>query len=141
MADLDRLAQDLGFVRRTVAGSGPRSPVAVYFLWAAIVLAGFALADVRPLWVGYYWFVAGPLGGAVSGLLAQRDQQRRGEVDRGVGLRWALHWGAFMGAIVLLVLMPARGVIEWPAIAPIILLFVALTYFYAGLHLDRPLLW
>ena len=52
MADLDRLQHDLGFIRRTVTHTGPRSPVAVYFLWNLIVLCGFALADVRPLWSG-----------------------------------------------------------------------------------------
>ncbi|HEV3141530.1 MAG TPA: hypothetical protein VGY57_13485, partial [Vicinamibacterales bacterium] len=40
-----------------------------------------------------------------------------------------------------LLLMPARGVISWESLGPIILLFVALTYFYAGLHLDPPLRW
>jgi hypothetical protein len=46
MADLDRLQQDLGFVRHAVTRAGPSQPVAIYFLWSLLTLCGFVLADV-----------------------------------------------------------------------------------------------
>ena len=70
MADLDRLQQDLGFVRHTVTHSGRRPPVSHYFLWSAITLCGFVLADLRPPLMGVYWMIAGPLGGLISGYLS-----------------------------------------------------------------------
>jgi len=141
MADLDRLQQDLGFVRRTVTREGPHSPAATYFLWSVLVLAGFALNDLRPMWVGYYWFTAGILGGVISAYLGVRDQRRRGEIDAAVGLQWTLHWAAFMGAVLLLVVMAVRGRIGWDAFGPMVLLLLALTYFHAGLYLSAPLRW
>ena len=66
MADLDRLEQDLGFLRRAVDGAAPRSPASIYFLWAVLVLAGFALVDLNENRVGLYWMIAGPAGGLIS---------------------------------------------------------------------------
>jgi hypothetical protein len=141
MADLDRLQQDLGFVRHTVARSGLGQPVATYFLWSVLMLIGFALADAQPVWVGYYWLVAGTLGGVISAVFGIREQKRRGEIDSAVGEQWTLHWAAFMAAVMLLVMMAVRGGIAWASFGPIVLLLLALTYFHAGLYLSPPLRW
>ena len=83
MADLDRLEQDLGFLRRTVDGASPRSPASIYFLWAVLVFAGFVLVDLDEDRVGLYWMLAGPAGGMISAYLGWRDQRDPG--------RWTSH--------------------------------------------------
>ena len=46
MNDISQVEKDLGYVRGVVEGADERrAPVAVYLLWAAIVLVGFALVD------------------------------------------------------------------------------------------------
>lgn len=141
MADLDRLAQDLGFLRRAVGGASPRSPATIYFLWAALVLAGFALVDLNEGRVGQYWMIAGPAGGLISAYLGWRDQRHYGAMDLALGMRYAQHWGAMMAVIFLATLMPGRGLIMWDAFGPVVLLILAMSYFHAGLYLDPPLRW
>jgi len=141
MADLDRLERDLGFVRQTVAGGGPRSPAAIYFLWAVLVLAGFALVDVNPERVGLYWTIAGPAGSLISAYLGWRGQRHSGEMDLALGLRHMQHWGAMMAVIFLAALMIGRGLIARDAFSPLVLLILAMSYFHAGLYLDPPLRW
>jgi heme O synthase-like polyprenyltransferase len=46
-----------------------------------------------------------------------------------------------MCASLLLVMMAVRGQIRYESLGPLILLLLALTYFYAGLHLNPPLRW
>jgi len=141
MADLERLQDDLGFVRRSVTQSGShRNSPAIYFLWSVLVLAGFALVDVRPAWVGLYWTIAGPLGGMLSGYLGWRHGVRLGQINRDVGSRYAWHWGAFMGATFLVILMIGRG-LSFEALGPIMLVLLAFSYFLAGVHIDPPFRW
>lgn len=141
MADLDRLEQDLGFLRRAVDGAAPRSPASIYFLWAVLVLAGFALVDLNENRVGLYWMIAGPAGGLISVYLGWRDQRHFGAMDLALGMRYVQHWGAMMAVIFLATLMPGRGLIAWDAFGPLVLLILAMSYFHAGLYLDAPLRW
>ena len=142
MEQLKQLENDLGYVREVVQRSEhDRSPAGVYLLWAAIVLVGFALADFAPTRVGLFWVVAGPLGGLISGILGWRHSVRRGQVRREEGIQWGLHWGGMMAAILLAVPLAATGVIQWKGFGNVILLVLALTYFLAGVHLERPLIW
>lgn len=141
MTDLSRIQDDLGFIRRTVDAATPHSPVSIYFLWAAICLAGFVLMDLQARHVGWYWMIAGPVGGLISVFLGWRGARKSGAMDRAEGLRHAQHWASMMVAIFLVVLLAGRGVIAWRALGPIILVILALTYFQAGIHLDPPLRW
>src|SRR5436190_4879920 len=142
MEELKQLESDLGYVREVVRKSEhDRSPAVVYLLWAAITLAGFALVDFAPKRVGFFWLVAGPMGGLISAWLGRRQSVRRGQVRREEGIRWGLHWGGMMAAILLAVPLAVTGVIQARGFGNVILLVVALTYFLAGVHLERPLAW
>jgi hypothetical protein len=141
MTDLDKVRDDLGFIRSSVAGSPVGAPPAVYYLWAALVVCGFALPDVRPEWIRFYWMIAAPLGALLSGYLGWRDQLSAGWVDSTLGRRQALHWATLLCVIVLGTFMVARGRIAADAFGPIVLLFLAQAYFLAGVHLDRPMRW
>ena len=57
------------------------------------------------------------------------------------GLRHMLHWGGMVTAVFLAVLLPANGFMRWDGLGRAILLILALSYFQAGVHLDRALLW
>jgi hypothetical protein len=141
MADLDRLQEDLGFVRSSVAKAGEhRSGPAVYFMWSVLTLAGFALVDIRPVWVGAYWMIAGPIGGIVSAYLGARHNARLGHINKDVGRRYAWHWGAFFATTLLMGLMAGRG-LSFEAFGSLMLLLLALSYFLAGIHIDPPLRW
>ena len=52
-----------------------------------------------------------------------------------------LHWGGMVTAVFLAVLLSANGFMRWDGLGRAILLILALSYFQAGVHLDRALLW
>jgi hypothetical protein len=112
----------------------------VYFLWSVLVFAGFVLMDIRPVWVGAYWSIFGTLGFLLSGYLGWRHGIRRGQMNRDIGSRYVWHWGAFAGATFLATLMIGRG-LSFEALGPLLLLFLALSYFLTGVHLDPPFRW
>lgn len=141
MPDLDKLQDDFGFVRASVAGSPLRTAPAVYFLWGTLVLCGFTLSDVRPAWVPLYWTIVGPAGAILSGYLAYSRQRTIGHLDRIRAARHAWHWGAMLSVIFLGGLTVRAGLIAGDAYGTIVLLLLAQAYFHAGIHLDKPLRW
>ena len=143
MDHFERLAGDLRFVRGALnASTRPAaSPSTMYFMWAVIVLLGFALIDFRTDLVPRYWAVAGPVGFLASGYLGWRHALRLGQASASDGRRHLLHWGAVLVAVALTVLLHARGAMPSETLHAVILLVLALGYFTAGLHLDRRLLW
>ena len=88
MSPSDSLKQDLQYVASAVQHRD-RSPgvPAVYFLWASIVLIGFALPDLAPRFAGPFWLVASIGGGLLSCNLGRRDAQRNGVIDAELGRR------------------------------------------------------
>ncbi len=142
MSEIGQIGDDVGFVRDVIERSeAQRGPSSVYYLWAAITLVGFPLADIVGPQVGMYWAIAGPIGGAITYFLSQRAAVRRGRMKWSEGRRHAMHWNAMMVALVLSVIPVATGAVEAEALSPIILLIVTLSYFLAGVHLDRTLGW
>jgi len=142
MDQLEYLECDIRFVRGALnASTRGVSPSALYFLWAGIVLIGFALVDFQTDWVARYWAVAGPAGFFASTYLGWRHAHRVGQASASNGRRHVLHWVAVLFAVALAVLLRARGGMRSEQLHPVILLVLALGYFTAGLHLDRPLLW
>jgi hypothetical protein len=143
MDRFERIEGDLRFVRGALdASTRPAaSPSAMYFLWAVIVLVGFALVDFRTDLVPEYWAVAGPVGFLASAYLGWRHALRSGQTSASDGRRHMLHWGAVMIAVALAVMLRTRGALPSQTLHAVILLVLALGYFTAGLHLDRHLLW
>ena len=137
-----RVADDLGYVREVVARSEyDKTPQAIWYLWAAIGLVGFALIDFRHEVVPVFWAIAAPAGFVLSVWLGWRKSRGLGQESRREGHAHMLHWAGMGGAIALLVFFAARGHLVGHDIAQAILLVVALGYFLAGVHLARPLLW
>jgi hypothetical protein len=142
MASFEGIEGDLRFVRGALESSNHgRSPAAIYFLWAAVVLVGFALVDFRPSVVPLFWKIAGPVGFVTSVFLGWRQGKRSGQLSAVEGRRHVLHWGAVLLVTFLAVLMPARGVLPWASLNTVILLLLALGYFTAGVHTDPSMLW
>ncbi|MFV2073484.1 MAG: hypothetical protein ACC742_12635 [Thermoanaerobaculales bacterium] len=142
MNEVDRLQSDLSYVRDAVQEVDKGgAPYGIYFLWAVIVLAGFALVDFAPRWLSLYWGIAGPAGGIFTGWISYRAARRAGEEDRREGIRHALHWTAMFVAIALIVVLAVLGKITWDGLSVTILVVIALGYFLAGVHLERPLMW
>ena len=137
-----KIESDIGYVKDLVKKSDFYStPTSIYFLWAILVLMGFSLIDFEPKWVGFYWMIAGPAGGLFSGYLGRRAGIKKGQLDREIGIRHALHWSGMLVVIGLAVLLAVKGLIHGPALSQVILLIVALGWWTAGVHFDRTFLW
>lgn len=138
----DQLQTDIAYVRDTVArAERPRAPSSIPLLWAAIVAVGFPLADFAPARVGFFWMIAGPAGFVASCALGWWDARRRGQLSRTEGAKWTAHWGAFMAAIFLAVLLLKSGQVTQKGFGALILLLLSLVYFLAGIHLEARMRW
>lgn len=142
MNPADRLQQDLDYLSHAVRHhERPVGTPSIYFLWALIVLVGFALPDFAPHRAGAFWFVAGIGGGLLSWWLGARDARASGVNDRELGKRYGYHW-LIAGAGFLLAALPlVLGRAPAASAASTFMLVTGLAYAYAGLHLNRPILW
>lgn len=137
-----RLQRDLDYVASTVRRRDRQHGVpSIYFLWAAIIAVGFALPDFAPRHAAAFWLVAGIGGGLLSWWLGARDGWRRGVNDVALGRRHGLHW-LVAGAGFLLCWLPVLGQgVPMSSVAASFMLVAGLAYAFAGVHLQRPLLW
>lgn len=136
------IESDLGYVQDLISKSDQRSsPAIIYLLWAVIVTVGFSLADFARPAVGWFWALAGPVGGILSGILGARYQHRRGQRNRELGIRHALHWGGMLVAVFLAVLLVPRGILSGEDLGKVILLLVAYGWWSGGVHFDRVFMW
>jgi len=137
-----RIGDDLEYVRDVVRQSKAASgPASIYFLWAVISLVGFSLPDLAPRWVGRFWIVASPAGFLLSAILGYRYHGSIGQVSRELGYRHMLHWGSLLVIIFAAAGLGIAGVVSWDHFGQVILLLLALSYFLAGVHLDRAMVW
>ncbi len=133
---------DIGYIKDLVRKADREpTPASLYYLWAAIVLVGYSLVDFAPRYVGFFWMLAGPLGGIASGILAYRADLHRGQLSREIGIRHALHWGGMLVLTALAVLLPATHRIPGEETGTVIQLIVTLGWWTAGVHFDRVFLW
>lgn len=136
------LSSDIGYVKDLVEKADRRgSPASIYWLWAFICLAGFYIVDFMPERAGFFWMIAGPLGGILSGVMAKRSDTRQGQLDRKLGIRHMLHWGGMLGFVILAVMLAATGRIQGELVSQVIMLTVAFGWWTAGVHFDRNFLW
>lgn len=142
MSATDRLQQDLDYLSRAVRHrERPVGTPSIYFVWALIVLIGFALPDFAPHSAGAYWFVACIVGGLLSWWLGARDARITGVNDPELGKRYGYHW-LIAGAGFLLAALPlVLGRAPAGTTVATFMLITGLAYAYAGLHLNRPILW
>ena len=136
------LKEDIAYVRAVAARAEAATIPSIYVLWAVIGLCGFALVDFAtdPRWLGLFWLVAGPGGFVISAWLGYRASRDSGQGSRRIGVRWGFHWLAFMAAAALVAALVAAGHLPWAAFGSLVVLLLALSYFYAGLYLDRRML-
>ena len=142
MTTNESIRDDLDYVANTVRRQENRSGVpAIYFLWAAITLVGFALPDLAPRATGPFWFVAGTAGGLLSWWMGTRAERKEGINDKELGRRFAWHWAIAGTGFILAGLPIIIGQVSPPAGTAPFLLVGGLVYSLAGVHLERPLLW
>lgn len=142
MSGTTNVRDDLGYVRDVVRRSERNAfPAGIAYLWAAVGLVGFSLVDFAPGRVGLYWAIAAPVGFLLSAWMGARQARTAGQLSAREGRGQLLHWGGLMVAIFLLYPLIAQGALQGETIAQVILLFVALGYFLAGVHLIPALKW
>jgi hypothetical protein len=105
------------------------------------IAVGFALVDFASRYVSVYWMIVGPVGMVISALLGRQHSKQIGQRNKEIGIRHLLHWSGMMGAILLAVLLVVNGSVSPKVLGQLILVIVAFSYFLAGVHLERPLLW
>src|SRR4051812_21389898 len=100
MSEPHEIGEDLRFVRDAVSRRDrpARGPVAIYYVWAAYVMIGYAMIDLAPRQAGWFFLIGGIAGGVLSGVIGTRAQAILGQRDRAQGRRMARHW---MGGILL----------------------------------------
>lgn len=135
-----QVAADLEYVRKSIERGRSGTPAAIYALWGVICLIGFSMVDFARESVGLYWLIAAPAGMIASAILGYRSGVERGERDAAAGRKHLLHWSSLLVAVALTLPMVFAGEIAWPALAKLFLIFIALVYFLAGIHLDRRML-
>lgn len=124
-ATINILKEDIAYVRAVAARAEAATIPSIYVLWAVI---------------GLFWLVAGSGGFFISAELGYRANCDSRQGSRRIGVRWGLHWLAFMAAGALVAALVAAGHLPWAADASLVVLLQALSYFYAGLYLDRRML-
>lgn len=142
MAHPETVHRDLAYVANAMRNdpcSASGSP-SIYFLWAALIAAGFALPDLAPRAAAPYWLVAGIGGGLLSWWLGVRAARRCGVNDRALGRRHGLHWIVTGLGFLLAALPMMTGVIDPVNGASLFLLVGGLGYALAGVHLQRGIL-
>ncbi|CAN5630775.1 hypothetical protein BH23PSE2_BH23PSE2_12810 [soil metagenome] len=141
MTDADRIKQDLDYVAAALRRRDrPQGLPALYFLWAAIILVGFAVPDFAPQYASLFWLVAGIGGGLFSWWYGARDARRSGINDTALAKLYGYHWLIAGVAFVLGALPMAFGRVEPGIGASNFLLVAGIVYALAGVHLERPLL-
>jgi hypothetical protein len=142
MTDDKQAQDDLSYVRSVLhrAENTAQSPASIYFLWAVITFFGFAIIDVFPEKTGPYWTIAGPLGGVLSAALGYRAARATGQSSRRVGISQTMHWVGLMAGIFLMIPLVMTHVVTVDDFPRLVLLIVALSYYTAGVHVDRRLI-
>lgn len=142
MAGNESIRDDLNYVASTVRRQEYRSGVpAIYFMWAAIVLVGFALPDFASRAAGPYWFVTGTAGGLLSWWLGDRAGRKSGFNDKAMGRLYGWHWMIGGFGFLLAGLPVIVGQVSIVTGSSSFLLVGGVVYALAGVHLERPLLW
>lgn len=142
MNDDKQAHDDISYVRSVLERAEDRagSPATIYFLWAVITFFGFAIIDFAPEKTGLYWIVAAPLGGVLSAILGHRAGRVTGQPSEREGLILAMHWGGVLVAMVLIAPLAMTHVIVPDDFPRLVLLVIALSYYTAGVHVDRRLI-
>ena len=127
MSTVNDLKEDIAYVRAAAERAGAATIPSIYVLWAVISLSGFALADFAtdPRWVGMFWLVAGPGGFFISAWLGHRASRDSGQGSRRIGVRWCLHWLAFMAAGALVAALVAAGHLPWAGFGSLVVVLLA----------------
>ena len=142
-----QLHDDLRFVRHAVdRRDAPYStPAGILLIWAAYVLVGYTLLDFNRIYAGWWFMIAGIIGGVGSAIIGRRNAARVGQVDRDEARKHLLHWGSIFIAVIAVMALVAtrhneitgRGEI----IGQVIAIVVGVVYFLAGVHFDRYFIW
>lgn len=141
MEDSGRTDRDLDYVRAVVARAEQgSSPASIYFLWAIVSFFGYAIIDFSPETTGFYWMIAGPLGGVVSGLLGRAHSRRRGQISERRDVGQLILWSGLIAAILLLIPLVSTGRVRSADLPRVILVLVSFAYWSAGVWLDRRML-
>jgi hypothetical protein len=107
-----------------------------------LVMVGLFVTNFSRHYAFQYWTAMFPAFGAICAWhLIKADDLRTSEPIWQILLRLTLHWAGPIVAIRILFLQLARGQMDADAVALMAVMFLAVTCFLAGLHLDGSFIW
>ena len=141
MSDVQQLRDDLHYVRSAVnrrerTDSGP---ALILYVWAAYVIIGYTLMDVRPQYAGPFFGIGGIVGGLASWLIGRSYARKTGETDTAAAMKGMLHFG---GGIVLAGAFTVALATQIEALrgtrgSQVFVVMIGLVYFLWGVHYQR----
>ena len=144
MQPTQKFEEDVALVREAVEKRDRMQykSIAIAVLWAIILATGHSLNDFHPEISHLYWPIVTFTGFLISFWIAKRAMRARGVIRSGVGAKYGWHWGSLFVVIPITVSIALRhGLAMEPSVMnQFITLIVGVTFYLAGLHLDRRLL-
>src|SRR5262245_37067861 len=125
MANASPTSNDGGFVRRQLP----------YLVVLALAICGVAYTNIshQPL-VGYWEFLALAVGVVCVVTEWGKADDKQGRVQ--LILKQALHWGAILGAMNIMLFSGVQQLLPSPATSLVLLMLLAVGTFLAGVHLS-----
>jgi hypothetical protein len=141
MSDVQQLRDDLNFVRSAVARRErmDTGPALTLYIWAAYVLIGYTLIDIRLSLAGPFFGIGGFVGGALSWWIGRRYSDKTGERDQATAMKGLLHFGGgifaamFASSALAVFIEPLRGLQG----SQVFVVMIGLVYFLWGVHYQR----
>jgi len=141
MSDVEQLRDDLHFVRSAVARRerADNGPALILYLWAAYVVIGYTLMDVRIAWAGPFFAVGGCIGGLLSWWIGRGYSRKSGEWDRATAMRGMLHFGGGIIAAFIFTMCLAMTIESLRSTrgSQVFVVMIGLVYFLWGVHYQR----
>jgi hypothetical protein len=141
MSDVEQLRDDLHFVRSAVARRErtDTGPSLILYVWAAYVVIGYTLIDVRPSLAGPFLGIGGIVGGLLSWWIGRRYSRESGEWDRATATKGMLHFGGgiILGFIFTVSLGAVIGSLRGLQGSQVFVVMIGLVYFLWGVHYQR----
>lgn len=145
MTDINRLQQDLSFIRLALRRRScvPFRVANIYLVWAVYALIGYFLLDVAVHYGMWFLLIGGALASLLSWRIGQRAYATLGIKDLDLARRAQLH---FSGGVALALLAALGLALVIPELrnfhsGQIVVVLIGMVYFLGGVHLDGHLLW
>lgn len=134
----EELREDIRYIRNIVdRPSFSPEEFVIALVWATVNLVGLSLYDLSLVAGGVFWLIALPTFGIGSGWYFERKQIERGELDKSLGKRHALHWTSIPIFLLMCNFVFLTQDYDPVLAGQLVVLVVGLVYYLGGVHFWR----